>query len=108
MRQTSFAGGSHHPSDAPTIDRSGEGAKAVAPAAARTRRDRGLAPPGTTSLVRGIATGVKRTFQVAVFGASDAANKKTLAALQRARGGELVTILNGTMGTVTSFFDHDV
>ena len=51
---------------------------------------------------------MKRTSQVAVFGASDAANKKTLAALHRARGGERVTISDDAMGTTASFFDYDV
>lgn len=49
---------------------------------------------------------MKRTFQVAVFGASDAANKKLLASLHRARGGELVDVPEST--TTARFFDYDV
>lgn len=51
---------------------------------------------------------VKRTFQVALFGASDPANQRVLASLQRARGGELVAIPDGAMGTVAHFFDYEI
>ena len=53
---------------------------------------------------------MRRTFQVALFGASDAANKKVLTSLQRARAGELVAIPSSTMvgPTTTYFFDYDV
>jgi len=40
---------------------------------------------------------VKRTFLVAVFGASDAANERVLRSLQRARSGELVAVLDGVL-----------
>lgn len=56
------------------------------------------------------AVAVKRTFQVAVFGASNVANRKVLALLHRARGGELVDIPELTVGTervVTRFFDFE-
>ncbi len=41
-----------------------------------------------------------------MFGASDAANQQTLAALQRVRGGELVTIPDA-LGSAARFFDHE-
>lgn len=50
---------------------------------------------------------VKRTFQVAVFGASNAANKKTLASWQRARGGELIEVPS-VLAHTTRFFDYEL
>jgi hypothetical protein len=51
---------------------------------------------------------VKRTFQVAVFGASDVANERVLRSLHRARSGELVAVPDGVLGTVVHFFDHEL
>lgn len=51
---------------------------------------------------------MKRTFQVALFGASDAANTKMLVSLHRARGGELAVVPESTRGAAALFFDYDV